>query len=144
MPPISDHLDVVKSARARYDLLTGPRRAHHVVNAVAWALRDQGAGLFFKRSGSQFNERSLDVIIYREGQTSDILRDAEGRAEPSWSRTEPTGMGNPQNWRAPVNPSELDAGIESPSGGGTESVADIVAELKTIRSALNALIARLE
>ncbi len=142
MPPISDHLDVVKSARTRYDLLTGPRRAHHIVNAVAWALRDEGAGLFFKRSGSQFNERSLDVIIYREGQTFDILRDAEGRAEPSWSRTEPTGMGDPQNWRAPVNPSELDAGIESPSGA-TESVADIVAELKTIRSALDALIARL-
>jgi hypothetical protein len=143
MPPISDHLDVVKSARTRYDPLTGSRRAHHIVNAVAWALRDEGAGLFFKRSGSQFNERSLDVIICREGQTFDILRDAEGRAEPSWSRTEPTGMGDSQNWRAPVNPSEFDAGIESPSGA-TESVADIVAELKTIRSALDALIARLE
>jgi len=143
MPPIPDHLDVVKTARTRYDTLSGPRRAHHIVNAVAWALRNEGAGLFFKRSGSQFNERSLDVVIYRGGETFDILRDAEGRAEPSWSRTEPSGMGDPENWRAPVDPSVLDGTPDSHPEGGAPPAVDIVAELTAIRNAIDALIARL-
>jgi hypothetical protein len=145
MPAIPDHLDVVKTARTRYDGLTGPARAHHVCNAVAWSLRGEGAGLFFKRTGSQFNQRSLDVIIYRGGETFDILRDAEGRAEPSWSRTEPTGMGDPQNWREPVDPSVLDANLDpAPPDGDAEPALDVAAELKAIRRSLDALIDRLE
>src|SRR5687768_5454832 len=104
MDTIPNHLDVVKAARARYAHLSGPERAHRVVNAVAWALREEGAGLFLKTSGTQFAERSLDVIIFKEGPTFDVLRDAEGEAEPAWGRTRPTGMGDPAKWRAPVNP----------------------------------------
>ena len=145
MPTIPDHLDVVKEARTRYDRLTGPRRAHHIVNAVAWALRNEGAGLFFKRTGTQYNERSLDVLIYKpNAETFDVLRDAEGRAEPSWSRTEPTGVGDPENWRAPVDPLELDASLPPPPPGGVpEPNVDVVTELKAIRRSLDALIERL-
>ena len=144
MPTIPDHLDVVKTARTRYERLTGPERAHHIVNAVAWTLRDEGAGLFFKRAGSQFKERSLDVVIFREGQTFDILRDAEGRAEPSWSRTEPTGMGDPLNWRAPVDPAELDVDLDLPPlVGDTDGAIDVVAELRAIRGSIDSLIDRL-
>jgi hypothetical protein len=98
----------------------------------------------FKRSGSQFNERSLDVIIFREGQTFDVLRDAEGRAEPAWSRTEPTGMGDPQNWRPPTDPAALDDGLNlpNPDNGGDPTV-NVVAELTAIRNSIDALIQRL-
>jgi hypothetical protein len=145
MPPIPNHLDVVKTARARYADLAGPKRAHHVVNAVAWTLRHEGAGLLFKRSGSQFNDRSLDVIIFSEGETFDVLRDAEGRAEPSWSRTQPTGMGDPQNWRAATDPAVLDADLDLPDTDGDDHPSvDVVAELKAIRNSLDALIGRLE
>jgi hypothetical protein len=151
MPAIPNHLDVVKAARARYANKSGPERAYLVVNAVAWQLRDEGAGLFFKPGGTQFKQRSLDVIIFKEGQTFDILRDAEGKAEPSWSRTEPTGMGDPKNWRAPVDPDELDRlqpqpgpqpkpPIEVPAAGGA---VNLVAELKAIRNSLDGLIAKL-
>ena len=83
MATIPNHLDVVKAARARYDSLTGPERAHRIVNAVAWKLRDEGAGLFLKTGGTRFADRSLDVIIFKGGETFDVLRDAEGKAEPA-------------------------------------------------------------
>jgi hypothetical protein len=149
--PIPNHLNVVKAARARYANKSGPERAHLVVNAVAWQLRDEGAGLFFKPGGTQFKQRSLDVIIFKEGQTFDILRDAEGKAEPTWSRTEPTGMGDPEKWRAPVDPDELDH--RPPQAGSSPkppievadagSAVNLVAELKAIRNSIDGLIAKL-
>ena len=105
MPPtIPNHLDVVKAARARFAALSGPERAHRIVNAVAWELREEGAGLLFKSGGTRFADRALDIIIFKDGPTFDILRDAEGKAEPAWARTQPTGMGDTSRWRAPVDP----------------------------------------
>jgi hypothetical protein len=143
MATIPNHLDIVKTARARYDALEGPERAHRIVNAVAWELRDEGAGLFLKTGGTRFADRSLDVIIFKGGETFDVLKDAEGKAEPAWSRTRPTGMGDPRKWRAPVDPGPVSDGTPAavtPSNGPM----DIAAEIKAIRSALDALIARLE
>ena len=116
MATIPNHLDVVKAARARYDSLTGPERAHRIVNAVAWELRDEGAGLFLKTGGARFADRSIDVIIFKGGETFDVLRDAEGKAEPAWGRTKPTGMGDNKKWRAPVDPGAVSA--EEPATDG--------------------------
>ena len=69
MATIPNHIDVVKAARARYAALAGPERAHRIVNAVAWELRDEGAGLFLKTGGTRFADRSIDVIIFRGGET---------------------------------------------------------------------------
>jgi hypothetical protein len=143
MPTIPNHIDIVKAARARYEELQGPERAHRIVNAVAWELRDEGAGLFLKTGGTRFADRSLDIIIFQTGETFDVLKDAEGKAEPAWSRTRPTGMGDPQKWRAPVDPGPVSDGTSvSPEPSG-ESL-DVIAEIKTIRRALDALIAKLE
>ena len=167
MATIPTHLDVVKAARARYDSLTGPERAHRIVNAVAWELRDEGAGLFLKTGGARFADRSIDVIIFKGGETFDVLRDAEGKAEPAWGRTKPTGMGDNKKWRAPVDPGAVSAEEPATDGGSASdgtSTADgasateggspdaqrfdlaqeLLAEMKAIRSALDALIARLE
>jgi hypothetical protein len=154
MPTIPNHLEVVKAARTRFAHLSGPERAHHIVNAVAWELRDEGAGLFFKSAGTRFADRSLDIIIFKDGPTFDVLRDAEGKAEPAWARTQPTGMGDTNRWRAPVDPGPIEPtgpGPDPDSTTGTggaatapDVVAEIVAEIKAIRNALDALLSRLE
>jgi hypothetical protein len=143
MGTIPNHIDVVKAARARYEALEGPERAHRIVNAVAWELREEGAGLFLKTGGTQFADRSLDVIIFKTGETFDVLKDAEGKAEPAWSRTKPTGMGDPQKWRAPVDPGPVSDGTSVPPEPSDQTL-DVTAEIKAIRSALDALIAKLE
>ena len=143
MGTIPNHIDVVKAARARYEALQGPERAHRIVNAVAWELREEGAGLFLKTGGARFADRSLDVIIFKSGETFDVLKDAEGKAEPAWSRTRPTGMGDPHKWRAPVDPGPVSDGGSAPLEPSGQAL-DVTAEIKAIRSALDALIARLE
>jgi hypothetical protein len=106
-------LEVVKRARAKYDHLEGEERAYHIVNQVAWDLKADGAslpqagqaGTFYKPSGANYNERSIDVIIYKPGgETYDILADAEGVAKPQWTRTKPSGFGDVSKWRAAVPP----------------------------------------
>jgi hypothetical protein len=143
MATIPNHLDVVKAARARYEVLAGPERAHRIVNAVAWELRDEGAGLFLKTGGTRFADRSIDVIIFKSGETFDVLKDAEGKAEPAWSRTRPTGMGDPGKWRAAVDPGPVSDGASAPLEPSNPAL-DVTAEIKAIRGALDALIARLE
>jgi hypothetical protein len=143
MATIPNHIDVVKAARARYDALAGPERAHRIVNAVAWELRHEGAGLFLKTGGTRFADRSLDVIIFKGGETFDVLKDAEGKAEPAWSRTRPTGMGDPKKWRAAEDPGPVSDGTSGAPDPPTQAL-DITAEIKAIRGALDALIARLE
>lgn len=106
-PPVTipNHVDVVKKWRAVYKDLAGPERAGRIVNAVAWDLRGEGAGTFFKDAGDNWNHRSMDVIIYKPGgETFDILGDAEGNANPGWARTKPTGFGAISKWRAAVEP----------------------------------------
>jgi hypothetical protein len=143
MSTIRNHIDVVKAARGRYEALEGPERAHRIVNAVAWELREEGAGLFLKTGGTRFADRSLDVIIFKTGETFDVLKDAEGKAEPSWSRTKPTGMGDPRKWRAPVDPGPVSDGTSVPPEPSAQML-DVMAEIKAIRRALDALIAKLE
>jgi hypothetical protein len=143
MATIPNHLDVVKAARSRYEALAGPERAHRIVNAVAWELRDEGAGLFLKTAGTRFEDRSLDVIIFKGGETFDVLVDAEGKAEPAWARTKPTGMGDPQKWRPAIDPGPVPGGT-STVGNPSDQRVDVLGEMKAIRSALDALIARLE
>jgi hypothetical protein len=122
-------LEVVQRARAKYAYLpAGPERAHRIVNEVGWELRNDGAGLLYKPAGTNYNERSLDVIIYKPGgETYDILIDAEGAAKPAWGRTKPTGFGDVSKWRAAVPPIgvEPEPG-EPPSTGEPPPTGDYI------------------
>lgn len=112
---IPNHLSTVTAARNKYSDLSGPKRAYCIVTQVAWDLRSEGAGTFFKSSGTQYNERSIDVIIYKPNrETFDILGDAEGEAKPQWRRTEPTGFGDIKLWREPVSPDTVGCGTTLP------------------------------
>jgi hypothetical protein len=103
---------LVTEARAKYANLTGEERAYRIVNQVAWDARQREnlrAGLFYKPGGTNFAERSIDVVmILPGGETFDVLGDAEGDAEPRWAPTTPTGKGDIQKWRAPVDPTLLE------------------------------------
>jgi hypothetical protein len=103
--------NLVVAARAKYANEEGQRRAYLVVNQVCIDAQKEGlrAGLFYKPNGTNYAERSIDVVIIAPGgETFDILKDAENTAEPTWSRTTPTGFGDIRKWRAPVDPALLD------------------------------------
>lgn len=106
-PPVGipNHLDVVQRARVKYASLSGVERAGKIVNQVAWDLKAEGAGAYAKTSGTNYQGRSVDIIIYKPGgETFDILGDAEGNADPQWGRTTPTGLGDVNLWRAATDP----------------------------------------
>ena len=72
---------------------------------MAWDLKDLGVGVLSKTSGTNWHGWSIDVIMVAPGgATYDILRDAEGDADPIWSRTSPSGFGDLDDWQAPLIP----------------------------------------
>ena len=146
VPPIPNHLDVVKRQRAKYAHLSGPERAGNIVNGVAWELRAEGAGTYYKPSGDNWNNRSMDVIIYQhrngdpsgQGATFDILGDAEGEAKPLWSRTQPTGYGDTDKFRAATDPADdPEAESEPETGPGPDpEVESLVKQAQSLNSQL--------
>lgn len=100
---IPNHIETVRKWRAVYAGLSGPERAYQIVNGVAWDLGGEGCGLYAKENGP--HGVSQDVVIFRpEGETFDILGDAEGQAKPQWSRTQPTGFGDLSRFRPATEP----------------------------------------
>jgi hypothetical protein len=141
-PPVSipNHLDVVREARERYADESGPERAGLICNYVAWKLREEGAGTFYKPSGGNWNQRSMDAIIFKpNGETFDILGDAEGDANPQWVRTKPSGFGDPAKWRAATDPD----GLTAPPPPPPPSDDSVKETLIAIRDRLDALLAKL-
>ena len=151
MPAPTERLDVVQQARNRYDgMPPGPKRAFSIVNAIAWALRGDGAGLFEDTSGSHYNGCSLDVLIYRSGHMIDVLGDAENNAKPQWSYTGPggeSGQGDVSKWRPAVDPATLEDGPQpqpppAPQPGPIDAAA-LKSALLEIRVEVDALLAKL-
>ncbi len=142
--PIPNHKSTVEAARRRYQTLpAGPERAYRIVNAVAWELRAEGAGMFYKKSGTNYKERSIDIVMYRDGHTFDVLGDAEGAARPQWSATSPTGRGDPKNWRAPTAPDSPEPPAPPPAPlPTTPPPTDPSTQLTALQSAFSALAAR--
>lgn len=79
--------DVVNDLRARGVDISGPCGALAIVKRVAWRLRAEGAGLLFKNTGNNCEERAVDIIVYPDGHGFDVLTgggDANGNG-PDWS-----------------------------------------------------------
>jgi hypothetical protein len=154
VPPIPDHKDVVTRARAKYSQVRpSPERGYRITNQVAWDLRGEGAGMFYKSSGNQFNQRSIDVVIYKtregdpsgKGQTFDVLGDAEGDARPQWARTTPTGYGDTKNWRPAIDPGDAPAPIPPdptppPPGDHTAEIHALTDEIRVRLLAIDRLV----
>jgi hypothetical protein len=148
MPAPSKRLEVVQQARNRYDAMPpGARRAYFIMNAVAWALQDDGAGLFAKTSGANYNGYSLDVLIYRTGHAIDVLGDPENKANPQWSYTGPegeSGRADVSKWRPAEDPTTLEGGQPQPAPqGGLLDTAALRSALLEIRTEVDALLSKL-
>lgn len=135
------HLDLVTTVKqallATGTDLTGPCGAFQITRRVAWALRDEGAGLIAKFAPHNlcphgaFPPREdgygVDVIMYPDGAIYDILVNAETENTPAWNRRPDV---DPLLWRPPFNP-----GDTLPDTPAT-NVGAIVLELMTIRGVL--------
>lgn len=86
--------DVVNDLRARGVDISGPCGALAIVKRVAWRLRGEGAGLLFKNTGNNCEERAVDIIVYADGHGFDVL----------------VGSGDPNGNGADWSPVAIDSG----------------------------------
>jgi hypothetical protein len=150
---IPNGLNHVKAARAKYASKSGNERAFLICNYVAWQMRNDGAGCFYKSSGNHYRGASIDVLIFKpHGYTFDILGDAEGDARPQWSATQPTGRGDVKRWLAPVDPATFDPTPPLPEPPTPQpptpepeppASINVKAELTEIRDRINVLLGAL-
>ena len=83
--------------------MAGPCGAFEITRRVAWAFRNRGAGTERKPGGANCQGQSIDIIIFTDGQTVDMVGGAGVENNPSWNE-----QGVLSDWRdwwiAPVNP----------------------------------------
>jgi hypothetical protein len=117
---IPNHLDLVRAVKAELEgkqvELTGPCGAFEITKRVAWALREEGAGLLDKLGGSNCHGFATDIVCYRNGDIVDILGDGGGANNPAWAVKEKEV--DPSRWRKPIDPGEAPGG--SGDGGGPQ------------------------
>ncbi len=103
--PVSAQQSVVETVKAdvvrRGINISGECGAFEIVKRVAWTLRSQGAGLVAKPGGNNCDGFSVDLIQFTDGRWVDVLSDAGGLNGPAWGVNL---NGNPEVWRAPINP----------------------------------------
>ena len=83
-------LPTVRAERAKYGVALSPIQLADLLNAVAWQHRHQGWGLLSKGFGNKCPAPqqvfvACDVLVHLPtAHHFDVLRDAEGTAEPVW------------------------------------------------------------
>ncbi len=93
--------------------LVGPCGAYDITRRVAWRLKDSGAGLLDKPSGTNCDGYATDIIAYQDGRIVDCLANAGGLElngqpipgtgnDPAWQ--ENAQLVDPSRWRAPHDP----------------------------------------
>lgn len=105
-----DHTDIVSRVKGELEArrvdLSGPCGAFAITRRVAWALRDEGAGLLSKPAGNNCEGFAADYVVYKNGQGFDCLGDAGGANIPQWSGGE-IDASFPDRWRAPVDTGDV-------------------------------------
>lgn len=121
------HQDLVASTKSTLQAqgkdLSGECGALSIVNAVAWQLRGEGAGLLDKPSGSQCRGFATDIIVYSDGRVFDVLGDAGGSNTPQWNNLIGANPNDAARWRPPSDPG---LGGGSTAGGGSAQPPVIV------------------
>ena len=84
--------------------LSGPDGAFEITRRVAWALRDQGAGLLSKTTGNNSHGFAVDIVCFRDGSYVDCLVDAGGANTPAW-QVKPDVI-DVARWTAPSDPGD--------------------------------------
>lgn len=94
---------VIADMRARGIRMDGDCGGFEITRRVAWAFRNRGAGLERKPGGRNCQGHSIDIVIFTDGQTVDILVGAGVDNGPSWQE-----HGVLSDWRdwwiAPTDP----------------------------------------
>lgn len=150
----AEHPDLVAMIKAQLEGqhvdLSGPCGAFQITKRVAWALRNEGAGLLSKPAGNNCEGYSVDYLVYQDGTGYDLLSDAGGANGPMWGGPE-TGM-DVSRWRAPINPGDTPSPAPVPTpapsvdlqplldriAGLEQSLANVSNLLQQMTQALNA------
>ncbi len=100
--------DTLVAMRKTYPTPMSNEQLGELLNAVAWAHRDEGLGLFAKPTGANTRQPrtgkfiSRDYLVYEDGRGFDVLLDAEGKGTPAWGREHDMDT---TRWVAPVDES---------------------------------------
>lgn len=94
---------VVADLQARGISILGDCGAFEVTKRVAWHFRDRGAGLERKTGGRRCEDASIDILLFNDGTSVDILVGAGIDNGPAW-QTHPPYDGWQAFWVAPYNP----------------------------------------
>lgn len=105
---IPNHLALVQNVKVRLQSegasLDGPCGAWRITNEVAWALRNEGAGLLDKPGGNNCRGYATDIVCYSDGTKVDILGDGGGANQPTWNVLDEPPQ--PERFRPALDPSE--------------------------------------
>ncbi len=106
---------VLADLRARGINVLGDCGAFEVTKRVAWHFRNRGAGLEYKPGGRRCEDRSIDIVLFNDGRSVDILIGGGTDNGPAWQVEHPY-EGWQNYWRPPYNPDGEDelADRESP------------------------------
>ncbi len=129
--------------RAKYPHpLNSPELAVTILNDAAYAHREDGWGLLKKTSGTNWDGKALDILFNRlTGIHYDVLRDAEGDAEPVWREVGPMDLAR---WLAPVAPEEEPGPVPVPPSVDLTLIKAELAELQARMALHEARIVMLE
>lgn len=108
-PSMADVLETLKAERAKYptDRPLTPAELGALLNAVAWAHKDEGVGLEKKTGGFNVPQPKTgipvasDILRFPGNVGRDVLGDADGAAVPVWGDP---GPADPATFVAPVDP----------------------------------------
>jgi len=94
---------VIDDMPARGLSMSGDCGAFEITRRVAWAFRNRGAGLERKLGGRNCQGHSIDIIMFTDGMTVDVLIGGGVNNGPSWQEHGPFPelLGD---WIAPTNP----------------------------------------
>lgn len=94
---------VIADMRTRGIAMSGDCGAFAITRRVAWAFRNRGAGLERKTGGRNCDGHSIDIVLFTDGQSVDILIGAGDDNGPAWQEH---GVLSdwPTWWIAPSNP----------------------------------------
>lgn len=94
---------VIAHLQARGISMSGPCGAYEITRRVAWAFANRGAGVERKPGGTNCEGRSIDIVIFTDGMTIDMLVGAGGQNGPAWQE-HPLLPDWRDYWIAPTNP----------------------------------------
>jgi hypothetical protein len=94
---------VIADLRARGISIQGDCGAFEVTKRVAWNFRNRGAGLERKTGGRRCEDASIDIVLFSDGTSVDILIGGGTENGPAW-QVHPPYSGWQAYWFAPYNP----------------------------------------